>query len=246
MPKPALYPLFLDLDDAPVLVVGGGEVAERKIAGLLESGARVLVVALSATPAIARSARKKALQLERRGFKLPDLRGKRLVFAATNNLALNRRIAKSCRARGIPVNVAAPPEAGDAQVPAMVRRGAFCLAVSTGGASAALARHWRKRLEKIAGPEWGELAGLLEPRRERVLREITDEAARVKLLRQLAAPRWAAVIKRQGAKAAAKAMDKLIGEAVACRPAAAQERGRPARKKNLPKNKTPLTSPRIA
>jgi precorrin-2 dehydrogenase / sirohydrochlorin ferrochelatase len=214
MAKPVLYPIFLDLNGARVLIVGGGDVAARKMSGLLSTGANVIVVALSANAEIQSSAHRKKIRLQRRAFQTSDLRGARLVFAATDNLALNRRIAKLCRARGIAVNVAAPPDAGDAVIPGMVRRGPFCIAVSTGGASAALARHWRQHLEKIAGLEWGILSELLETRRARILRQIADDSIRATLLRQLAAPRWAALIKKSGRRHAAAQMDELIARAL--------------------------------
>src|SRR5262249_44270180 len=154
------YPAFLNLNDVPVLIVGGGLVAVRKLEGLLSSGARVTLVSPEVHPSLKKHAR--SLKLLRRAFRRSDLKGKRLVFAATNNSKLNAQIAREAKRLGIFVNVVAPPEAGDVQIPGSIKHGSFCVAVSTGGASPMLARHWREKLEKMIGPEWGEWTGLLE------------------------------------------------------------------------------------
>src|SRR5207249_385915 len=122
---------FLDLRGVRALVVGGGEVAFRKAATLLECGADVTAVAVEFRPEFAELAGK--LKLLERRFADTDLNGARLIFAATDDAGLNSKIAAAAKKAGVFVNVAAPPEAGDMQVPATVRRGRFSLAVSTGG-----------------------------------------------------------------------------------------------------------------
>lgn len=212
--KAPLYPASLDLRGAPVLVVGGGAVAARKAGALLLAHAVVTVVAPAFHPAFARLARRPGLRQVRRRFRLSDLRIPRLVFAATDDAALNARIAADARRRGVWVNVAAPGECGDLQVPAAVRRGQVCIAISTGGASAALARTLRERLERAIGPEWGQFAALLEQRRERVLRGVADKSARRRLLKALGSPRFSELIRQRGARRAARDMDRLIAGAV--------------------------------
>ena len=228
-----LYPVFLNLLNTPVLVVGGGQVAARKVASLLQAQADVTVVSPSFHPRLFRAGGRTTcgtaddkrlkhaaggtpavrLKLIRRKFLASDLKGKRLVFAATDDAKLNTEIAQRAKIAGIFVNVAAPPESGDLQVPASVRRGPFCIAISTGGASAFLARAWREKLERMIGPEWGELATLLEPRRKRVLVEVRNDRLRSRLLEKLGNPRWAKVIRQRGAQRTGKAMDRLIERA---------------------------------
>jgi len=95
-------------------------------------------------------------------------------------------------------------------VPAVLRRGQFCIAISTGGASAHLAHLWRRRLEKLAGPEWGALAALLAAKRRRVLARTADAALRRRILTALGQPKFAALIRRNGAAAVSRTMDRLI------------------------------------
>lgn len=216
-----LYPIFLDIRKLPVLVVGGGAVAARKVADLVESGARVVVISPRVDAAILALKEQKgrggagemgSLRIVKRAYRPADLKGRRLVFAATDNVILNREICAAAQAAGAFSNCAAPPDAGLFSVPATVRRGSFCLAVSTGGASAALAAHWRKRLEKIAGPEWGELVELLDRKRLDVKTRVPDPEARRDVLSSLGAPRWAALIKKLGVAEVERRMDAVIAK----------------------------------
>ena len=137
------YPVFLDLRDRPVVVIGGGRVAARKAAGLVEAGARVRVIA----PQVGRGVRAQAV--ERRRYRKGDLRGAALVFAATDDRAVNQAVGEEARRRRIPVNVADRAEECTFLVPARVKRGEIQIAISTSGRSPRLARELRRRLEKL-------------------------------------------------------------------------------------------------
>ena len=142
------YPLFLELTDQPVIVVGAGKVATRKIKTLLAAGAIVTVIAPAATAALRRL---KTISWLRCRYKSGDLRGARLVVAATDDLAVNRQVCSEAKLRRQLVNCAAPPEAGNFIVPAIVRHGAFTIAISTGGASPSAAKALRQKLERSLG-----------------------------------------------------------------------------------------------
>ncbi|MFH0938863.1 MAG: bifunctional precorrin-2 dehydrogenase/sirohydrochlorin ferrochelatase [Planctomycetota bacterium] len=208
------YPMFLNLARVPVLVVGGGAVAVRKVTKLLAAHATVTAVATSFCPeflALQKRAKKYGgLRLVRQAFRSDYLKNQRIVFAATDDPPLNTRIADICKQRGILVNVAAPSNAGNFHVPAIIRRGQFCIAVSTGGASAHLAQHWRRRLEKQIGPEWSALTAMLAVKRRQVLARTADVALRKQILVALSQPKFAALIRRDSVAAASRTMDRLI------------------------------------
>jgi precorrin-2 dehydrogenase / sirohydrochlorin ferrochelatase len=148
----------------------------------------------------------------RRAFRPQDLaKGWRMVFAATDNETVNMKIAAACRKKGIWVNVAAPPEAGDVQIPAAIRHGRFCVAFSTGGASAALAKTLREQVQTIVGREWADLAEILAARRERIRSGITDPRRRSELLQKLGNLRWVRTVKHHGAAKTARLIDREIG-----------------------------------
>ncbi len=138
------YPLFLDLTREPVVVVGAGVVATRKIRALLAAGAKVTIIGPSATSAIQRM---QNIRWLRRPYRQGDLRGARLVIAATNDLVVNQRVCGEAKRRRLLVNCVAPPSAGNFIVPASVRRGRLQIAISTGGTSPTLAKQVRQELE---------------------------------------------------------------------------------------------------
>jgi precorrin-2 dehydrogenase/sirohydrochlorin ferrochelatase len=139
------YPIFLDLRGLPVLVVGAGNVAIRKTRGLVEAGARVTVVAPRQEPGFAEL----PVRMVTRRFRIADLAGARLVFAATDDRRMNRRIGVAARSRGIFVNIADSAEECGFLVPARVQRGNLQIAISTGGVNPRLAAALRCRLDEI-------------------------------------------------------------------------------------------------
>ena len=163
------YPICLDISGRPCLVVGGGRVAERKVAGLLEAGAKVTVVSPETTAAIEELARTGRVALIRRAVRPEDIRDVALVIAATDDRQVQAMVHREAEARGILVNVADVPEFCSFILPARVQRGDLSIAVSTSGASPALAKRIRERLEGEFGPEYGPLLAIMAALRCRVL-----------------------------------------------------------------------------
>lgn len=139
------YPIFLNLQARPVLVVGAGKVALRKTRGLLEAGARVTVVA----PQWDREFESLAIRRFRRRFRTSDLFGVALVFAVTDDRRVNRRIGLAARERGIFANVADAAEECDFVVPARLERGGVQIAIATGGRNPRLSAELREKLGRI-------------------------------------------------------------------------------------------------
>ena len=148
------YMACLDLTGRSVLVVGGGPVALEKVEGLLASGACVTVVAPEIVPELV------ALEvvLVRRAYRTRDLAGRFLVVAATSTTTVNRRVFADAEARAILCNVVDVPELCSFILPAVHRHEPIAVAVSTGGASPALAQHLRDQIAAIVRPEHAELA----------------------------------------------------------------------------------------
>jgi siroheme synthase-like protein len=139
------YPIFVDLKDRPVLVVGAGKVALRKTKGLLEAGARVTVVA----PECEAEFEELPVRLVRRRFRASDLAGAMLIFAATDDRMTNHRIGIAAKGKGVLANIADSSSECGFIVPARVQRGSIHIAVSTGGESPRLAAELRKKLEDV-------------------------------------------------------------------------------------------------
>lgn len=158
------YPIFVDLQDQNVLVVGGGEVAERKIKNLLTHGCRISVASPHLSPYLKELVDRSELRLIDADSLDESLGSVFMVIAATDDPALNSRIASKAKARGILVNSVDQPRDCTFIMPSVVRAGALQIAISTGGKSPALAKKIRGELEGIFGPEYAsflELLGLL-------------------------------------------------------------------------------------
>jgi uroporphyrin-III C-methyltransferase/precorrin-2 dehydrogenase/sirohydrochlorin ferrochelatase len=172
-----LHPLFVDLSGQCVVVIGGGEVAERKIESLLEAGASVTVVSPAATDSVNRWAAEGRLTLERRVYHAGDLQRARLAYAATSDPAVSRAVQAEARSSGIWLNAVDQPDLCDFITPALVRRGHLTIAISTNGRSPALARRIREELEARFGPEYAEATERLGSLRDQAKAEGQSPAA---------------------------------------------------------------------
>lgn len=181
-----LFPLFLKLRGRHCLVVGAGKISEGKIAGLLEAGAKVLVIAPHATARITQWHNEKTIQLERRTFRAGDLSGMFVVVAATNSQTVHRAIYREAQKRKVLCNIVDVPLLCDFYYPAVVRRGELQIAISTAGASPSLARRLREQMESSFGPEYDRWLKHLSEERRKVLARKIPASERLKLLKMQA------------------------------------------------------------
>ncbi len=180
------YPLFLSLADRVCLVVGGGAVGERKVRKLLEHGARVRLVAEALSPWLEQARLRGAVAYLGPAYRSDHMIGVDLVFAATSDEGLNRRIAEDARIRRVWCNMASSPHLGTCLVPASFRRGPLTVAVATEGLSPAVARRIRQSLENQFGPEWEPYLRFLGALRRDIQERTGDSALNQELFRALA------------------------------------------------------------
>jgi len=154
------YPVVLDLGGRPVLVVGGGAVAERKVEGLRAAGASIMVVSPRVSARLAKMADDGDIRVRLRSYRRRDLRGVAIVFAATDDRNVNAAVAADSRRRRIWVNAADDPDHCDFILPSVLRRGSLLVSVTTGGRSPALARIVREELERLLGSDYALLTDL--------------------------------------------------------------------------------------
>ena len=179
------YPLIIThLDSVRVVVVGGGEVATRKVAGLIAGGATPLVISPTLTPQLAMLRDTGAITWLTRPYAEGDLAGAFLALAATNNATVNAQVAAEARERGILANIGDDPAVGNCTTTATVRRGDLVLAVTTNGASPALTTNIRRQLETQYGEEYAVLLALLREIRNGPARSLPPER-RTMLLHRL-------------------------------------------------------------
>lgn len=189
-----LFPAFIKLAGRRCLVVGAGAIAEEKIQSLLASGARITVVAPQATSKIREIASHNQVDWHRRVFKSADVRGFFLVVAATASPKVNHSVFKAASEKGILCNAVDDPPNCDFYFPAVVRRGALQVAISTSGESPALAQRLRRELEETLDQSLNESVRLLGGLRREILASQAPSQARKQLLHLLASREGLAAI----------------------------------------------------
>ena len=201
------YPIFLDLRGCWCAVVGGGRVAERKVRVLLQAGASVRVISPGVTPRLASLATRKKIDLVQRAYRRGYLKGRTsqpprrsqgersrrrrnlwpvLVFTATDDPETQRAVARDAEALGALVNLVDDPQQSRFIVPASFAQGDLQVAISTSGASPALARRLRRELQLALGLKYRAYLHFLRESRRRVMESVPKGAERTRILRQLA------------------------------------------------------------
>src|SRR3989339_956570 len=205
------YPILLNIQDKKCLVVGGGNVAWRKVCSLKDAGARVTVVSPEFCPEM-----EKEIGIERIQQKYEEgfLNGVLVVVASTDDEEVNKKVYYDAVKMGILVNVVDRPEFCSFIVPATISRGDLNISISTGGASPALARNIRESLEKQIGDENGEFARILSETRRKILSEISNESIRRDILQRIAGLDMLEIVKQKGIAEAKKKILEIISEKI--------------------------------
>ena len=181
-----LYPIFLKLEGRKVLIVGGGKVAEEKIYAVLRSANDVTVIAPEITPRVRSWVDAGLVQHLAQEYRRGTVSEFFLVIACTDCETVNRGIYEEAQKAGVLCNAVDDPGYCDFYAPAVVSRGDFQIAISTGGKSPALAQQVRKKLENEFGPEYESWAAWLGRMREGILKALPRNQRRTELLHLLA------------------------------------------------------------
>ncbi|CAM3501275.1 bifunctional precorrin-2 dehydrogenase/sirohydrochlorin ferrochelatase [Marinicrinis lubricantis] len=180
------YAVMLDMTDKHCLIVGAGAVSERKTQQLLNCGAKITVVSPTTTERFEHWLESRQITIRRKRYSADDLQAGMIVFACTNDKAVNSQICADAKQKGLWVNAADQFEQGDFIVPAQVLRGKLHMAVSTAGASPALTKRVAAEIQERYGIEYEAYTHLLHEFRETVLLQVTDAKRRQKLLKKAA------------------------------------------------------------
>lgn len=197
-----LYPVNLNIKGATCVIIGGGEVARRKVGELISCKARVVVISPEVAPSILNMVKSGRIQWHARCYQRGDLDDAFLVFAATDNREVQQKIAEEATESKVLFNSVDDPDACSFQVPARVRRGDFLLTVSTGGRSPALAAKLRRQLAAEYGKEYQQLVDLLGQIRKVIVvdgqtsefhKMLFEKLLRLNLLEQIRKEEWSAL-----------------------------------------------------
>jgi uroporphyrin-III C-methyltransferase/precorrin-2 dehydrogenase/sirohydrochlorin ferrochelatase len=207
------YPVFLDLAGRPCVVVGGGAVAEQKVAGLIDAGARVTVVSPALTWKLEDLAATGAIGVRRRSYERGDLAGAWLAIAATDDRSANAAVWADAEEAGILLNAVDDLPHCSFIAPAVHRAGDIAVAVSTAGKSPALAVRLREQIRELIGPEHGRFLDLLGALRAEVAARVPDQATRTRLWYRIVDSEALEDVRRGDFAHARARIDELVREA---------------------------------
>jgi len=179
-------PIFLDATGRRCVVIGGGEVAERRAVALLAADARVTVISPTLTPELNQLCDSHSVEHISRDWRPGDLKGFEIAFAATDSPAVHQQIADEAQQLGVKLNIADEPKLCDFIVPSVVRQGDLQIAISTSGTSPALAARIRRNLESTFGSEYAAATQILGAARKYLKAHEADSTARAARLQALA------------------------------------------------------------
>ena len=178
----AKYPIYLDLNDRRVIVIGAGNVSARKVEALIATGARIVVVTQYASSGFQKMCSESNVELIISDYSKDYLTGAVLAIAATNDTVLNNQIYKDCQEHEVICNVVDVPPLCDFYVPALVERGSLQIAIGTDGKCPAYSGHLRRKLEEIFTEDHGRFLEELEIARKLVIETVEADQRKAKLV----------------------------------------------------------------
>lgn len=179
------YPIMLNITDKTCIIIGGGNVAYRKIVSLLEYNARIIVISSNIDQKIKKLNDENKLEWISRDYKTGDIDNACLLFAATNNKQANQEIYEEAWLKNIPVNIVDAPDLCNFMIPSKIERGDLTITVSTGGKSPLLAKKIRQELEKKFDNSYADFLNLMGELRRISIAEITDKNKREDLYKEI-------------------------------------------------------------
>jgi precorrin-2 dehydrogenase/sirohydrochlorin ferrochelatase len=189
------YPAFINLNGKNCVVVGGGKVAERKILSLIRCGAKVKVISPVITDTLEKYKSKKQIKHIKRKYRKGDLKNAFLVIAATSDKEINKRVSDEATCL---INAVDMPEMANFIVPSVINRGMMTIAISTSGASPAMAKAVRKEIEMLYNKDFGKFLAFLKKLRAKSMKEISDKKTRERFFKNLTSKEIIKTLREKG------------------------------------------------
>ena len=184
--KRVYYPAFLDITAKRCLVVGGGKVAERKVAMLLQFNAHVTVVGPVITKTLLKLDNESKIEYFQRTYRAKDLDNTALVFACTDNSAINNKIKTEAARKKIPVNVVDNPDLCDFIVPSIIRKGDLTIAISTSGELPLLSKKLRQKIEELVTDDYLQYLHIIGEFRKHLMKTVKEARKRGLIMKDIA------------------------------------------------------------
>jgi precorrin-2 dehydrogenase / sirohydrochlorin ferrochelatase len=181
------YPIMLDLHKKHVVVVGGGKVAERKIRGLLDSGAQITMISPEATEPLQELHEQKLITWRKKSFEPEDIKDAFIIVASTNQKEINAAVQQEADKKQL-INLVDDPDRSNFHVPSVIRRGRLNIAVSTSGASPILAKKIGREIGQMYDERYEQYVDFLFDCRQKIIKEVTDSTKKKELLSAIVDP----------------------------------------------------------
>lgn len=205
------YPIMLNITNRPVVVVGGGAVATRKVTSLLKAHGQIIVVSPELSPKLQRLVEENSIEWKKKTFTPDDLEGAFLIIAATNSSKVNELVANSASPHQL-CNIVDHEQLSHFIVPSVVQRGPLTIAVSTSGANPKLAKEIKKELEVKFDESYEDYILFLEKARRQIINEVTDSNCKSILLEELLDSQFFTLTKTKQIKKRDQLFEKLLAK----------------------------------
>jgi precorrin-2 dehydrogenase/sirohydrochlorin ferrochelatase len=205
------YPIYVQLNEQPCVVIGGGKIAEGKVDGLLAANAKVKIISPELTPHLNDLVKENQIEYTARHYQVGDLTGAFMVICATDQTEINHQVWQEASANQQLVNVVDDTPRCNFIAPAILRKGDLNIAISTGGKAPALAVRLKERLQKEIGPQYERFLELSGQLREPLARNIPDFEARKKLWYELVDSNILELLSQDNEPAALDLISQVVG-----------------------------------
>ncbi len=198
--KPGFYPIFISLDKMPCLVVGGGVVAGRKVLSLLQFNGDVTVISPRVSKLINNLFEKGKINLIKQRYSKDIIKSFKIVFCATNNAKINKKVHDDCKREGILINVADNPPLCDFILPANIKRGDMTVSISSQGNAPFYTKEIKKKIEGILSPVYKDIINLAGEFRRCLLNDkrVISTKDKTKMFRKFTSTDWEKVLTENG------------------------------------------------
>ena len=205
------YPIYVQLNEQPCVVIGGGKIAEGKVDGLLAANAKVKIISPELTPHLHDLVKQNHIEYTARHYQMGDLTGAFMVICATDQTEINHQVWQEASANGQLVNVVDDTPRCNFIAPAILRKGDLNIAISTGGKAPALAVRLKERFQKEIGPQYERFLELSGQLREPLARHIPDFETRKKLWYELVDSDILELLSQDNEPAAIEKISQTVG-----------------------------------
>ena len=212
--NPVFFPILINLENFPCLVVGGGEVAYRKVLSLNNFNSKITVISPKVCKPLIELSEKGIIKIIKKPYSREYLKDYKIIFSATDNPQISKAVHKDCASKGILLNVADVPALCDFILPANILRGDLTISISSQGKAPFFTKLMKTKLEKLIPPIYKDIIELAGDFRKRILTKVKSKPESIKsnIFRKFTEVNWEKTFHKDGKKGSQKQFQKILTE----------------------------------